>query len=86
MQSTVKKPFFIKMVFKRKNLSLQNSFGTYVNNNLYLNNEKNKTNKNTLETSLCMGYYNIDDNIPIDLSFKGSKNKNNEIRELKNGL
>ena len=57
--------------------------GTYVNNNLFLDNKKNKTNKNTLETSLCMGYYNIDDNIPIDLSFKGSKNKNNEIRELK---
>jgi len=57
--------------------------GTYINNNLFLDNTKNKTNKNTLETSLCMGYYNIDDNIPIDLSFRGSKNKNNEIRELK---
>jgi len=57
--------------------------GTYVNNNLFLDNKKNKTNKNTLETSLCMGYYNVDDNIPIDLSFKGSKNKNNEMRELK---
>ena len=57
--------------------------GTYINNNLFLNNTKNKTNKNTLETSLCMGYYNVDDNIPIDLSFRGSKNKNNEIRELK---
>jgi len=30
-----------------------------------------------------MGYYNVDDSIPIDLCFKGSKNKNNEIRELK---
>jgi hypothetical protein len=30
-----------------------------------------------------MGYYNVDDNIPVDLSFRGSKNKNNEIRELK---
>jgi hypothetical protein len=57
--------------------------GTYINNNLFLDNTKNKTNKNTLETSLCMGYYNVDDNIPIDLSFRGSKNKNNEIRELK---
>ena len=57
--------------------------GTYINNNLFLDNSKNNTHKNTLETSLCMGYYDIDNNIPIDLSFRGSKNKNNEIRELK---
>jgi hypothetical protein len=30
-----------------------------------------------------MGYYDIDENIPLDLSFRGGKNKNNEIRELK---
>ena len=44
---------------------------------------KNNTQQNTLETYLCLGYYNVDDNIPVDLSFRGSKNKNNEIRELK---
>ena len=30
--------------------------GTYINNNLFLDNYKNNTHKNTLETSLCMGY------------------------------
>jgi len=57
--------------------------GTYINNNLFLDNYKNNTHKNTLETSLCMGYYDIDNNIPLELSFRGGKNKNNELRELK---
>jgi len=57
--------------------------GTYINNNIFLDNTQNNTHKNTLQTSLCMGYYNVDEHIPIDLSFRGNKNKNNEIRELK---
>lgn len=80
--SSIKKLYNEKLKDKNK-MDIIAVDGTYVNNNLYLNNEKNKTNRNTLETSLCMGYYNVDDSIPIDLCFKGSKNKNNEIRELK---
>jgi len=30
-----------------------------------------------------MGYYNVDENIPVDFSFRGGRNKNNELRELK---
>ena len=30
-----------------------------------------------------MGYYDIINNIPIDFTFNGEKNKNNEIKELK---
>ena len=50
--------------------------GTYINTNI-------NRNKGTLQTSLCMGYYDINNNIPIDFTFNGEKDKNNEIKALK---
>jgi hypothetical protein len=50
--------------------------GTY--NNTNINNEKGK-----LETSLNMGYYNVSEQIPIDITFCGQENKNKEILQLK---
>ncbi len=48
--------------------------GTYCNSNI------NKSNK--IETSLNMGYYDISNNIPLDLTFNGSQNKNKEVKLL----
>jgi hypothetical protein len=48
--------------------------GTY--NNTNINNNKN------LETSLNMGYYDVNNNIPIELKFKGEHYKNREIDSL----
>lgn len=48
--------------------------GTYNNTNI-------KNNKD-LETSLNMGYYDINNNIPIELKFKGEHYKNREIDSL----
>lgn len=50
--------------------------GTY--NNTNLNNKKG-----VLETSLNMGYFNIDNCIPIDITFNGIESKNKEILQLK---
>jgi hypothetical protein len=48
--------------------------GTY--NNTNINNNK------TLETSLNMGYYDISNSIPFELTFKGPEFKNKEIESL----
>jgi len=50
--------------------------GTY--NNTNVNNIKGK-----LETSLNMGYYSINECIPIDITFCNQENKNKEILQLK---
>lgn len=50
--------------------------GTY--NNTNVNNVKGK-----LETCLNMGYYNINECIPIDITFCNQENKNKEILQLK---
>lgn len=49
--------------------------GTYNNTNIY-------NVKQFLETSLNMGFYNITDDIPFDLSFCSLKNKNREGKQL----
>ena len=49
--------------------------GTYNNTNIY-------NVKQFLETSLNMGFYNITDDIPFDLSFCSLKNKNKEGKQL----
>jgi Transposase DDE domain len=48
--------------------------GTYNNTNV-------KNNK-TLETSLNMGYFDVTNDIPIELTYKGEKYKNREIESL----
>jgi hypothetical protein len=50
--------------------------GTY--NNTNVNNIKHK-----LETSLNMGYYNINECLPIEITFCNQENKNKEILQLK---
>ena len=49
--------------------------GTYNNTNLH-------NIKHFLETSLNMGFYNVTDEIPIDLPFCSLKNKNKEVQQL----
>ena len=53
--------------------------GSY--NNTNVNNDKIK-----LETSLNMGYYSINECMPIDITFCNQENKNKEILQLKNTL
>jgi len=62
--------------FKTDNFNLIAVDGTY--NNTNVNNIKHK-----LETSLNMGYYNINECIPIDITFCNQENKNKEILQLK---
>ena len=50
--------------------------GTY--NNTNVNNDKGK-----LETSINMGYYSINECMPIDITFCNQENKNKEILQLK---
>ena len=45
-------------------------------------NNTNIKNDKTLETSLNMGYYDVNNNIPIELTFKGEQYKNREIDSL----
>ncbi len=45
------------------------------------NNTKSK-NKSEIETSLNMGYYDVSNKIPVELSFKGPEYKNKEIKSL----
>jgi hypothetical protein len=49
--------------------------GTYNNTNVY-------NIKGYLETSLNMGFFDINNEIPLDLTFDGIKNKNNELNVL----
>jgi len=49
--------------------------GTYNNTNVF-------NIKELLETSLNMGFFDINNEIPIDLTFNGIKNKNNELKVL----
>ena len=53
--------------------------GTFNNTNIL-----NK--KDNLETSLNMGYYDVTNDVPIELSFEGNKNKNNELHIFKQYL
>jgi len=48
------------------------------------NNNTNILNKkDILETTLNMGYYDLTNDLPIELSIEGNKNKNNELKLLK---
>jgi len=49
--------------------------GTYNNTNVY-------NIKGFLETSLNMGFFDVNNQIPLDLTFNGIKNKNNELKVL----
>ena len=62
--------------FKSNDYNLIAVDGTY--NNTNVNNIKGK-----LETSLNMGFYNINECIPIDITFCNQENKNKEILQLK---
>ena len=62
--------------FKTDNFNLIAVDGTY--NNTNVDNIKHK-----LETCLNMGYYNINECIPIDITFCNQENKNKEILQLK---
>jgi len=53
--------------------------GTYNNINI-------KNIKGYLETSLNMGFFDVTNDIPIELIFKGEESKNKEIESLKNYL
>jgi len=75
-----KKTFLeIKDLFGNKNDDLLNIIaidGTYTNTNI--NREKGKT-----QTTLNMGYYDLVNHIPIDISFNGAGTKNNEVNFAK---
>ena len=43
-------------------------------------------NNNRIQTSLNMGMYDVINDVPIDLTFEGSHNKNHEVSQLKNYL
>jgi len=62
--------------FKNQNYNLIAVDGTY--NNTNVNNIKSE-----LETSLNMGFFNINECIPIDITFCNQENKNKEILQLK---
>ena len=62
--------------FKTENYNLIAVDGTY--NNTNVNNIKGK-----LETSLNMGFFNVNECIPIDITFCNQENKNKEILQLK---
>jgi hypothetical protein len=62
--------------FKSNDYNLVAVDGTY--NNTNVNNIKSK-----LETSLNMGFFNINECIPIDITFCNQENKNKEILQLK---
>ena len=51
--------------------------GTYTNTNV-------KNIKGYLETSLNMGFFDVSNDIPIELIFKGEESKNKEIESLQN--
>ena len=61
---------------KNKN-SIISVDGTYTNTNV-------KNIKGYLETSLNMGFFDVTNDIPIELIFKGEESKNNEIKALEN--
>lgn len=65
----------IKLFNNDKKLKVIAVDGTYNNTNIH-------NVKQFLETSLNMGFYNITDDIPIDLPFCSMKNKNNEVKQL----
>ena len=62
--------------FKFNDYNLIGVDGTY--NNTNVNNIKGN-----LETSLNMGFYNINECVPIDITFCNQENKNKEILQLK---
>ena len=83
MPDTFYKNLFYKIRdLYNENFKLDNGYnliavdGTY--NNTNVNNVKGK-----LETCLNMGYYNINECIPIDITFCNQENKNKEILQLK---
>lgn len=49
-------------------------------------NNTNVNNSSDLETSLNMGYYDITNDIPLDLTFEGTNKKNSELSTLINYL
>jgi hypothetical protein len=51
--------------------------GTYANTNI-------KNIKGYLETSLSMGFFDVTNDIPIELIFKGEESKNKEVASLQN--
>jgi len=50
------------------------------------NNINSLNKKDNLETALNMGFYDITNDIPLDLNIEGIKNKNNELKLLKKYL
>lgn len=59
-------------IVNKESLNIFAIDGTYSNTNI--NRQKGK-----LQTSLNMGYYDIVNNIPIDITFNGAGSKNNEV-------
>jgi len=70
----------LKIYNENFNKNLENKLiavdGTYNNTNVY-------NIKGYLETSLNMGFFDIEGDIPIDLTFNGIRNKNNELNTLR---
>ena len=83
MSTTFYKNLFYKVAhFYNDNFKIKNQInlvavdGTYNNTNIH-------NIKGNLETSLNMGFYNINECIPIDITFCNQENKNKEILQLK---
>lgn len=50
------------------------------------NNINSMNKKDNLETSLNMGYYDVTNDLPLEINIEGCKNKNNELALLKSYL
>lgn len=76
-------------------INILNKIRNYYNNDIALNkciilsvdgtfnNTINNNDKNSLDTSLSMGYYDTLNDVPYDLDFKGPNKKNTELEQLK---
>lgn len=66
----------IKNYFNNNKDIIMSVDGTYNNTNV-------KNNKGYLETSLNMGFFDVTNDVPVELFFKGEESKNKELEALK---
>ena len=83
MSTTFYKNLFYKVAhFYNDNFKIKNQINLVAVDGTYNNTNINNI-KGNLETSLNMGFYNINECISIDITFCNQENKNKEILQLK---
>lgn len=80
--------FYKKLYYKISNLykklmNIDNNKPLILTSDGTFNNINSKNLKDNIETSLNMGYYDITNDLPLELSLEGEKDKNNELFILK---